>query len=88
MGEKPREEVKLPNGQFPLVLQISQKVAKSMDNNNSRAFGGLQPSACLLRATTAISRPSEYWCMFDMPQKVAPVKVYLLTCNSGTMVCC
>ena len=76
-----------------------------MDNNNSQSFsdlqssacflsvtmsfGDLQPSACFLRATMAILRLSEQWSMFDMPQKTAPVKVYIAVylCG-GTMVFC
>ena len=52
----------------PLVFYVS---ARSMDNNNSQSYGDLQPSACLLRATAAISRPSEHWCTSDAPQKAA-----------------
>ena len=63
-------------------------LAISMDNNNNQLYGNLQPSACLLRATIAISRPSEHWCMFDIPKKAAPVKADLSTCGSGTMVFC
>ena len=59
-----------------------------MDNYNSQSYGNLQSSAYLLRATTAISRPSEHWCKFDTLQKVVPVKAGLLTCGSGTRVFC
>ena len=45
-----------------------------MDNNNSQSFGDLQPTVCLLRAVKAVSRPSEYWFTFDMPQKVTQQK--------------
>ena len=49
--------------------KISQQVAKSMDNNNhSIIWVDLQPSVCLLRAATAISRPSKHQCMCYMPQ--------------------
>ena len=85
---KAREEVGLPNGALLFFKYVSQKVAKSVDNNNSQSFGDLQPSACLLRATAANSRSSEYWCTFDMSQKAAAVKADLFTCGSGTMVFC
>ena len=37
------------------------------------------PSACLLRAATAGSRPSENYCTPDMPQKAVPAKADLFT---------
>ena len=57
-----------------------------MVNNNSQPFADLWPSACLLRAAAAISRPSEYYCMFDMAQKAAPVKADLTTSGSVSLV--
>ena len=47
-------------------------------NNNNQLFGDIQPSACLLRAATAISKQSEHCHTFDIPQKAAPVKADLL----------
>ena len=57
------------------------KSTRSMDNNNGQSFGNLQPSACLLLAATAISRPPD-------ASKAAPVKTHLLTYGSGTMMWC
>ena len=57
-----------------------------MDNNNSQSFADLWPSAYLLRAATAISRPSEYYCMPDMPQKAVPAKAGLFTFGSVSVV--
>ena len=59
-----------------------------MDNNNSQSFADLWPSACLLRAITAISRPSEHFCMpdRDMPQKTVPAKADLFTFGSVSVV--
>ena len=57
----------------PSLLHISQKIAKSMANNG-QLFDDLHPSACLLRAATAISGKSEHWCTFDTPHKATPIK--------------
>ena len=57
-----------------------------MDNNNSQSFADLWPSACLLRAATAISRPSEHYCTPDMPQKAVPAKADLFTFGSVSVV--
>ena len=43
-------------------------------------------SICLLRVTTAVSRPSEYLCISDMPQKAVPAKVGLFTFGSGSVM--
>ena len=50
-----------------------------MDNNNSQSFADLWSSVCLLRAATAILRPSEHYCMPEMPQKAVPEKADLFT---------
>ena len=42
--------------------------------------------ACLLRAATAISRPSEHCCMLDMPQKTVAAKAYLFTFGRVSVV--
>ena len=73
---------------MPSCTPILQKVAKSMDNNNGQLFGDLQPNAHLLRATIAISRPSEHWCISDTPQKAVPVKADPFTYGRSTMVFC
>ena len=65
-----------------LCLKYHKKVAKSMVNNNSQPLTNLWPSACLLRATTAISRPSKHYCTPDMPQKTVPAKADLFTFDS------
>ena len=57
-----------------------------MDNNNSQSFANLWPSACLLGAATAISRPSEHSCMPDRPQKAVPAKADLFTFGSVSVV--
>ena len=57
-----------------------------MDNNNSQSFADFWSSACLLRAATAISRPSEHYCTLDMPQKTVPVKADLFTFSSVSVV--
>ena len=57
-----------------------------MDNNNSQSFANQWPSACLFRAATAVSRPSEHHCMPDMPQKAVPVKADLFTFGSVSVV--
>ena len=57
-----------------------------MDNINSQPFAHLWPSAYLLRATTAISRPSEHYCMPDMPHKAVPAKADLFTFGSVSVV--
>ena len=57
-----------------------------MVNNNSQPFVDLWPSACLLRAAMAVSRPSKHYCTFDMAQKAVPVKADPTTfgrCVSG-----
>ena len=53
-----------------------------MVNNNSQPFANLWPNACLLRAATAVSRPSEHYCMPDMAQKAVSAKAYLTTFGS------
>ena len=62
------------------------KVAKSMVNNNSQPFANLWPSAYLLRAAAAVSRPSEHYCMFEMAQKAVPVKADLITSGNVSLV--
>ena len=58
-----------------------------MVNNNSQPFADLWPaSTCLLRAATAISRPSEHYCTSDMAQKAVPVKAGLTTFGSMSVV--
>ena len=57
-----------------------------MDNNNSQPFAGVWPRACLLRAATAISKPSKNYCMPDMPQKTVPTKADLFTFGSVSVV--
>ena len=57
-----------------------------MDNNNSQSFANLWPSACLLRAATAVSRPSEHYCMPDMAQKAIPAKADLFTFGNASVV--
>ena len=59
-----------------------------MVKNNSQPFADLWPaSACLLRAATAISRPSEHYnCTSDMAQKAVPVKADLTTFGSVSVV--
>ena len=59
---------------------------KSMVSNNSQRFADLWPSACLLRDATAISRPSEHYCMPDMPQKTVSAKADLFTFGSVSVV--
>ena len=57
-----------------------------MDNNNSQLFADLWPSACLLKAATAVSRPSEYYCTPDMAQKAVPAKADLFTFGCVSVV--
>ena len=57
-----------------------------MDNNNSQPFADLWPSACLFRAVTAISKPSEHYCTSDMVQKAVPAKAGLFTFGSVSVV--
>ena len=57
-----------------------------MDNNNNQSFADLWPSACLLRATTAVSKPSEHYCTPDMVQKAIPAKADLFTFSSVSVV--
>ena len=57
-----------------------------MNNSNSQSFADLWPGVCLLRAATAILRPSEHYYMPDMPPKAAPAKVDLFTFASVSMV--
>ena len=57
-----------------------------MVNNNSQPFADLWPSAYLLRAATAVSRPSEYSCTLDVAQKAVPAKADLITFGSVSVV--
>ena len=55
-------------------------------DNNSQSFANLWPSVCLLKAATAILRPSEHYYTPDMPQKVVPAKAGLFTFASVSVV--
>ena len=57
-----------------------------MDNSNSKSFTDLWPSACWLRAATAVSKPSEHYCTTDMAQKAVPANVNLFTFGSVSVV--
>ena len=57
-----------------------------MDNNISHPFADLWPNACLLRAATAVSRPSKHWCTLDIPQKSVPGKADLFTFGSMSVM--
>ena len=57
-----------------------------MVNNNSQPCVDLWLSACLLRASMVISRPSEHYCTFDMAQKAVPVKADLATFGNVSVV--
>ena len=76
----------MDSNEILLCLKYHRKVAKSMVNNNSRPFADLWPSAYLLRAATAISRPSEHYCTPDMPQKTVPAKADLFNFGSVSVV--
>ena len=57
-----------------------------MDNNNSQSFADLWPGVCLLRTAMAFLRPSEHYCIPEMPQKAVPAKAYLFTFGSVSVV--
>ena len=57
-----------------------------MVNNNSQSFANLWPRACMLRATMAVSRPSEHYCVPDMAQKAVPAKADLFIFGSVLVV--
>ena len=85
--KKTSEEVKLPNGLDEALLYIKY-CKKELNQRITTTISYLQPSAYLLKAATAVSRPSAHWCAFDTPQKAASVKADLFTCGSGTIVFC
>ena len=57
-----------------------------MVNSNNQPFADLWHSAFLLRAATAVSRPSEHHCVSDMAQKAVPAKADLNTFGSMSVV--
>ena len=60
----------------PLVLELAQKVVKSVDNITTRSFETLQPGGLCLTASRDSWIQTEHSWTSDTPQKAASGKVY------------